>query len=197
MATSSKHEGRVAPLVGHGPAGVATSTTSTGFDQFVGEQYRGLVKFLNRRTASRQDAEDAAQESMARMLRYHESAPASAWQRLLYRIAINVAHDQHRAAVSHRSARHFSLDEHSLESSGPSPEEQAEHDQRLACLRQAIHQLPPKCQRVYLLKRVHGMSHAEVAQQFGISVKTVEKHLTAALKKLRQKVGPPAAGTFE
>lgn len=197
MATSSKHEGHVTPILGRRASCSIHPPDPAGFEQFVSEQYRGLVKFLNQRTATRQDAEDAAQESMARMLRYHESAPAATWQRLLYRIAINVAHDQHRSAVSHRARRHVSLDERSLAAPDLSPEDQADHEQRLACLRDAIRQLPPKCQRVYLLKRVHGMSHAQVAERCGISVKTVEKHLAKALVKLRQKVGDMVAGTFE
>lgn len=172
-------------------------TQASRFEDFAREQYRDLVRFLHRRTATRQDAEDAAQESMARMLHYHESTPATAWRRLLYRIAINVAHDQHRAAASHRSSRHVQLEEHELASPRRSPEEQAAHEQQLTCLRDAIAQLPPKCQRVYLLKRIHGMSHAEVAERCGISVKTVEKHLAKALAKLRQKVGNLATGTFE
>ncbi|HET7268378.1 MAG TPA: sigma-70 family RNA polymerase sigma factor [Oleiagrimonas sp.] len=199
MATSRQHEGHATPIRGRPPAHPAepAATAGAGFEKFFSEQYRGLVKFLNQRTATRQDAEDAAQESMARMLRYHESAPASTWQRLLYRIAINVAHDQYRAAVSHRSKRHVSLDTQSLEAPGRSPEDQADHEQRMACLRAAIRELPPKCQRVYLLKRVHGMSHAQIAERCGISAKTVEKHLAKALAKLRQKVGNMVAETFE
>lgn len=174
-----------------------TGTDTPGFGSFVREQYQSLVKFLNSRTATPQDAEDAAQESMARMLRYRDTMPASSWQRLLYRIAINVAHDQFRVAVSHRSARHVTLEERELVAPGRSPEEQANYEQQLTCLRKAILELPPKCQRVYLLKRMHDMSHAQVAEHCGISVKTVEKHLTKALVILRQKVGDRTAATSE
>lgn len=197
MATGNKHDANITPTLGRRSVCRGAASGTPGFEDFAREQYRGLIKFLNQHTATRQDAEDAAQESMTRMLRYHESTPASAWQRLLYRIAINVAHDQYRVAVSHRSARHVSLEGHDLAAPGRSPEEQAAHEQRLARLREAIAQLPPKCQRVYLLKRVHGMSHAQVADVCGISVKTVEKHLAKALAKLRQKVGNTATKTFE
>lgn len=166
-----------------------------GFDSFIREQYQGLVSFLRGRTATRQDAEDAAQESLARLLRYRESEPASAWQRLLYRIAINVAHDQHRKGVTHHRSDHVALCEHKLAAPSHSPEERAAHEQQVMLMRQAIRELPPKCQRVYLLRRGSGMSHAQIAQCCGISVKMVEKHLANAMKLLRRKVGDAVQGT--
>lgn len=162
------------------------------FDTFIREQYHGLVQFLRGRTATRQDAEDAAQESLAKLLRYRESEPQSAWQKLLYRIAINVAHDQFRVAATHHSARHVPIEDQAIVAPGHTPEEQLDRAQQVARLRQAIHELPAKCQRVYLLKRVHGMSHASVAEHCGISVKMVEKHLANALVLLRRKVGESA-----
>lgn len=169
---------------------------ASGFEDFVSKQYRSLLTFLNHRTATPQDAEDAAQESMARMLRYRESMPASAWQQLLYRIAINVAHDQYRAAASHHSTQHVTLEECELAASGHSPEEQAMYEQQLVHLRKAIANLPPKCQRVYLLVRIHGMSRVQAADHCRVSVKTVEKHLAQALVKLRQQVGDQNSNIF-
>jgi RNA polymerase sigma factor (sigma-70 family) len=167
------------------------------FDTFIREQYRNLVQFLRRRTATEQDAEDAAQESMTKLLRYRESEPASAWKQLLYRIAVNVAHDQFRSAFTHHSKEHVTLDEQEIATHEHSPEERADYEQQIARLTQAILELPPKCQRVYLLKRVHGMSRAQIAARCGISVKMVEKHLAAALVLLKRKVGDSSANTFK
>lgn len=165
-----------------------------GFDVFLKTHHQGLVQFLRRRTATRQDAEDAAQESMTKLLRYRDTEPPEAWKRLLYRIAVNVAHDQHRMAVSRHSGGHVSLDDQDIAGAAFTPEEDASHAQQLARLTQAIQALPPKCQRVYLLKRVHNLSRAEVAERCGISVKMVEKHLATALLLLRKKVGDSTGG---
>ena len=48
----------------------------------------------------------------------------------------------------------------------------------------AIGSLPPKCQMVYKLIRVDGLSYNEVAEIMGISVKTVDRHLNNALHRL-------------
>ncbi|GAB2573754.1 RNA polymerase sigma factor [Dyella jejuensis] len=178
-----------------GPA-IDVRANAHSFEAFLRSQARGLLQFLRARTASEQDAEDAMQESMAKLLRYRESEPPSAWKQLLYRIAVNVAHDQFRVALSRHSKEHVTLDQMEIATPGHSPEQRAIHEQQMARLRKAILELPPKCQRVYLLKRVHGMSHAQIAQRCGISVKMVEKHLASALSQLRRKVGDSPAEPF-
>jgi RNA polymerase sigma-70 factor (ECF subfamily) len=76
------------------------------------------------------------------------------------------------------------------------PEQRAVYEQQVARLSKAILELPPKCQRVYLLKRTHDLSHAQIAERCGISVKMVEKHLATALAQLRRKVGDSSTDTF-
>jgi RNA polymerase sigma factor (sigma-70 family) len=166
------------------------------FDTFIRVQFRGLVQFLRTRTASEQDAEDAAQESMTKLLRYRESEPPSAWKQLLYRIAVNVAHDQFRTALTHHRKEHVALDGLDIAAAEHTPEQRAVYEQQVARLSKAILELPPKCQRVYLLKRVHDLSHMQIAERCGISVKMVEKHLATALAQLRRKVGDSTTETF-
>ena len=166
------------------------------FDVFLRDQFRSLVQFLRARTATEQDAEDAAQESMTKLLRYRDSEPPSAWKQLLYRIAVNVAHDQFRVAQTHRSKDHVALDGLDIAAAEQSPEQRAVYEQQMARLSQAILALPPKCQRVYLLKRVHDLSHAQIAERCGISIKMVEKHLATALAQLRRKVGDSPTDTL-
>jgi RNA polymerase sigma-70 factor (family 1) len=53
----------------------------------------------------------------------------------------------------------------------------------------AVGQLPDKCRSVYELSRVSHKSNKEIAEHLGISEKTVENHLTRALRKLRVSLG--------
>lgn len=48
-----------------------------------------------------------------------------------------------------------------------------------------VEELPEKCKFVYLSSRKHHMKTAEIAESMNISTKTVEAHLTKALKLLR------------
>jgi RNA polymerase sigma-70 factor, ECF subfamily len=57
-------------------------------------------------------------------------------------------------------------------------------------VRKAIAELPPQCQTVFSLSRFDNLSNKEIAEHLGISVKTVEKHITVALKSLRITLKP-------
>jgi len=165
------------------------------FDTFLHQHYPALVQFLRRRTPSEQDAQDAAQESLARLLRYRESEPASAWRPLLFRIATNVAHDQLRHAQVQRQHVHVPLEEQdaaALAGGHPggehTPEQRLVHHQQLALVLATIRHLPDKCRHIFLLSRFHGMANHAIALRCGISVRMVEKQISKALAACRGRV---------
>jgi RNA polymerase sigma-70 factor (ECF subfamily) len=53
-----------------------------------------------------------------------------------------------------------------------------------------VDQLPTRCRQVFLLSRVHELSHKEIAELMDISVKTVENQIGYALKFLREALKP-------
>lgn len=57
-----------------------------------------------------------------------------------------------------------------------------------------IDRFPPKRKEIFILSREHGLTNKEIAQELDISVKTVEGHMTAALKILRERVGHSELG---
>jgi RNA polymerase sigma-70 factor (ECF subfamily) len=50
----------------------------------------------------------------------------------------------------------------------------------------AVNVLPEQCQKVFLLSRSNGMKNKEISKMLNLSEKTVESHLTKALKAIRQ-----------
>jgi RNA polymerase sigma-70 factor (family 1) len=66
-------------------------------------------------------------------------------------------------------------------------DQQASHRRQLnSRMKKAIRMLPQKTRIVYLLSRNFRLSNLEIARQLNVSVKTVEKHITKALKLLRK-----------
>lgn len=57
-------------------------------------------------------------------------------------------------------------------------------------LQYALDHLPPKQKLVYTLSREQGLKHEEIARQLNISPSTVNNHMIAALRSIRQQLGP-------
>ncbi|PTN08021.1 RNA polymerase sigma-70 factor [Mangrovibacterium marinum] len=57
-------------------------------------------------------------------------------------------------------------------------------------LDQAIESLPEQSRKIYQMAWEENMSHKEIAQQLGLSPKTVENHVGIALRKLREQLRP-------
>ena len=59
------------------------------------------------------------------------------------------------------------------------------HHQLESIYQQALQALPPKRKEIFLLSRHGGLTNKQIAQQLGISIKTVESQMTAALSFLK------------
>ena len=103
----------------------------------------------------------------------------------LYRIAKNLALNE-RERLAHRTTS-FIEDYPDPSVIGASDqvsgEDVVEGRQKMAIFAEAISALPPQCRRVFLLRKVQGLSQKDVAQRLGLSVSTVEKHLATGLLK--------------
>ncbi len=53
-------------------------------------------------------------------------------------------------------------------------------------VQQAIEALPDQCKAVFKLSRFDQLKYQEIAEQLGLSIKTVEAHMGRALRQLRQ-----------
>ena len=66
------------------------------------------------------------------------------------------------------------------------PDRLLQQDELYRALEQAVQQLSPQRQRVFLLSRFEGKSYKEIASELTLSPKTVENHLLQALSTVRQ-----------
>lgn len=69
------------------------------------------------------------------------------------------------------------------------PETKMMHQELEIHVKRIIATLPEKCKNVYDLSRNEQLSHKEIAQKLNISTKTVENHITNALRILRISLG--------
>jgi RNA polymerase sigma factor (sigma-70 family) len=76
-----------------------------------------------------------------------------------------------------------------LESDEPSLEQQTDSGRELERVAEQLEVLPPQCRRAFLLRKVDGLSQAQIAAEMGISESTVEKHLGKALRMILKLCG--------
>ena len=53
-------------------------------------------------------------------------------------------------------------------------------------IQQAVDSLPFRCREIFLLSRMEGLKHKEIAERLQLSVNTVEGQISIALRKLRE-----------
>lgn len=140
-----------------------------------------LLRFLKRRGRQRA-AEDIVQTVW---LRLRERGDQESWEEpraVLFTTAANLGTDNHRReSVAERAISREAANAESA-SQGPDPEAQADAVGQLERLSAALEQLPEPCRRAFLLNRLEGLTHTEIATQLGVSTKTVQRHIERALR---------------
>lgn len=161
------------------------STTSfTPFHEYYGE----LLAFLTRKLGSRDQALDVTQETYLRVLSKRPARPILSPRAFLYKTAMNLSIDIFR---KQKKQTHLSLESEDVRPFLTVPSEQEgtlEAKKQVHILCQAISQLPPKCRHVFLLHKFQERTHAEIANQLGISRNMVEKHVMKAMAYCRRRV---------
>jgi RNA polymerase sigma-70 factor (ECF subfamily) len=73
-----------------------------------------------------------------------------------------------------------------LDTSAEEKEQRQEKDHLELQLHEAINQLPEKCRIVFRLNRFEGFSHKEIAEKLDITPKTIENHMSKALRLIKE-----------
>ena len=66
------------------------------------------------------------------------------------------------------------------------PSETLQSNNLEASYQKVLASMPEKRREVFLASRFDGLKYAEIAEKFGLSQKTVEAHMSAAIKQLRE-----------
>jgi RNA polymerase sigma-70 factor (ECF subfamily) len=140
-----------------------------------------LLRFLKRR-GRQQAAEDIVQTVW---LRLREHGDPQSWEEpraVLFTTAANLGTDTHRRETV--AERALSREAASAEAADPGPDPEAHADAvgQLELLSAALEQLPEQCRQAFLLNRLEGLTHAQIATQLGVSTKTVQRHVERALR---------------
>ena len=152
------------------------------------EQQRPLRAFISRFIRGPQDIDDIAQETFVRAFLAEQKGDIQHPKAYIYRVARNLAFE----TLSKKSTQLTSYIEDSCDlallQSGEDIEVATIVKEKFDRVKVAIAEMPPQCQRVFIMHKVYGFKYKEISQQLGISVSTVEKHIMTGLKKCKQSV---------
>jgi RNA polymerase sigma-70 factor (ECF subfamily) len=149
--------------------------------------YRELVCFLNAKLGNRQVAEDVVHDAYVRVLERSSDTPIEQPRAFLYRTALNLVIDRHRRNALRQVEPLEVLDTEERFASA-SPHASHAHHQRLALVERALAELPAACRESFLLRKLDGLSHPQIADHLGISRSLVEKHIVNAMKHCRVRI---------
>lgn len=96
-----------------------------------------------------------------------------------------IDHFRKQKSIQRKEENYF---KNSLSLNVNSPEEDLLNQENLAAIYSKIEALPPKCRTVFKLSRFEEMTYDEIATQLDISKKTVEFHISTALRILRKSI---------
>ncbi len=147
-----------------------------------------IRKYLRRFFRQKQDIEDVAQEAFLRAYIAEQSKGIDEPKAFLFSIAKNVALNKLSAKSAEITDYIADLAPSVVIHSEPSAEADAESQQTLGLYCEAVAALPPKCREAYLLRKVHGLGHKEIAERMGVSLSSVEKYLLKGILACRDYV---------
>lgn len=150
------------------------------------DQILELTYYLTRKTGNREDAEDIVQECFCRLQSRRNHYQADNAKAYLYKVANNLLIDSYRKKNRTKRQKRHLINEAFSDDQLTIPDRVLSSKQELRHVGQAIVHLPEKCQHAFILSRFYGYNYQEVASHMGISIKTVEKHISKALETCQQ-----------
>jgi RNA polymerase sigma-70 factor (ECF subfamily) len=145
-----------------------------------------LRRFFMRRFRNATEAADATQETFLRMLDGSPKTIIENPQAYLFQIAKSVARVTAARLAADSDLFLPAIAGENRATDVPDQERIVNGHQCLILLARAIEKLPNRCQEVFILSRLHGLSNGEIADRLGISRNMVEKHIIKALIQCRK-----------
>ena len=148
-------------------------------DQLYSHHHSWLQSWLRKRLGSAADAADLAQDTFVRLLQRREHLQLNTPRAFLRTVARGLVIDHWRREELHKAY---------LEALAQVPEAQAPSAETRELLLELLERiarmldgLKPKVRRAFLLAQCEGLKHQAIADQMGISVRTVERYIADAL----------------
>lgn len=144
-----------------------------------------LKRYIARFGVCAEEADDIAQETFLKGFAAEQITGIREPRPFLFRIAKNLALNtlRTRRRAPTDMIEDFGGDGIIVDERQALAEEQLDANKKLAALAMAVALLPPQCRRVFIMARVEGLRHKQIASRLSITVSNVEKLVAKGLLK--------------
>lgn len=155
------------------------------FQQLFEQYAKRIFAFAKGFLKSNSDAEEIVQEVFVKVWQARESINTElSFKSYLFKITYNCIREYFNKQSRENRYKHEILDD-SVEFDNRT-EERLDYKSLLELVEEKIEQLPPRQRQIILLSKKQGVPTREIATLLEISPRTVEKHLSEALKQLKK-----------
>lgn len=189
------------------PAAPAKNTDSQVEFEAIVEKYHGKVfQLVYRYTGDYEEACDLTQDTFVRAFNawgeFRGDSQVYTW---LYRIALNLCHNQQKRTQKRTRMERWSLDATTEDSfdtrtplevadERPLPLQRLEGDEMRYRLREALLQLPENYRTVIVLRDIEGLTYEEIARVTDSTLEAIKSRLFRARQNLRRLLEPYMTG---
>lgn len=163
-------------------------------DKLFRRHNKELLFFATQRAGNA--AEDLVQEAYLRLLQHPDPQSIENVRAFLFRTTSNLTIDLHRRQMlearyqpDFNAENEVDSEINRISDATPSPEIRIAHQQELDLLQQMLQELPEVTRYTFVLKRIEGLSHTEIAKRLGITERSSERHLATAIRHLLKHPG--------
>jgi RNA polymerase sigma-70 factor (ECF subfamily) len=156
----------------------------TALAREAGPVRRWLTGYFRRRVRDDDEVEDLVQDVFARIVARDSEEAVGHLGGYVLRTASSVLADRARRRAVRHSELQVALDPDRHGDDELDPERVLSGKEDLHAVTAALLSLPERTRTVFVLRRLEGQRHAEIARHLGISVSAVEKHMVRAIRHL-------------
>ena len=167
------------------------------FGRYYRENLQGLRGYIARLMPGSCDTDDIANEVFTRVFAASTEERPVPPKAYLFAAAHNAVMNHHRGLKVRRVLHPTDGNTDNLVDDAPDVERCLIAQERVDLLWEAIDQLPARTRQVFIMRKVEQLKNPEIAEELGISVSAVEKHIRNGLRICRAYLDKAEGQSFE